>query len=131
MLALARMQEEKGEQMKQIRKGVLLAIVVAIISGCATSSGVFSSGKDTFTVVETGGMTVLTTMGTLKKRAYTKANAYCEKRGKVMQPIAAEETTTPLLNFELQFRALDPSDPEVSRPTLEPAADTKIDVKVH
>ncbi len=117
--------------MKQIGKGVLLAIVVATISGCVTSSGVFSTGKDTFTIIETGGMTIATTMGTLKKRAYAEANAYCEQRGKVMQPIATKTTETPLLNFELRFRALDPYDPEVSRPTLEPAADTKIDVKVH
>ncbi len=119
--------------MKQIGKGVLFAIVVATISGCATSSGVFSTGKDTFTIIETG-MTNATSMGTLKKQAYTKANAYCEQRGKVMQPIATE--TMPWSgygypHFELRFRALDPYDPEVSRPTLKPVADTKIDVKVH
>ncbi|MGR3174435.1 MAG: hypothetical protein ACUZ8N_07530 [Candidatus Scalindua sp.] len=130
MLVLARQQDEKGEQMKQIGKGVLLAIVVATISGCVTSSGVFSTGKDTFTIIETG-RTHPANLGTLKKRAYAEANAYCEQQGKVMQPIATETTETPLLNFELRFRALDPNDPEVSRPTLEPVADTKIDVKVH
>lgn len=70
-------------------------------------------------------------MGILKKRAYEGANTYCEQRGKVMQPIATQTTETPFLNFELRFLALDPYDPEVSRPTLEPVADTKIDVKVH
>ena len=127
MLVLTRRQDEKGEQMKQVGKGVLLAIVVATISGCVTSSGVFSTGKDTFTIVETS-ITYPANMGTLKKGAYEKANAYCEQRGKVMQPIATETMSD---RFELQFRALDPSDPEVSRPTLEPAADTKIDVNVH
>ncbi len=117
--------------MNQLKKYFLFAILVTIISGCATSSGVFSTGKDTFTIVETGGMTVLTTMGKLKKRAYAKANAYCEKRGKVMQPIATETKGGSLLHFELQFLALDPNDPDLSRPILEPTADTKIDVKVH
>ena len=121
---------EKGEQMKQIEKYFIFAILVTIISGCATSTGVFSAGKDTFTVIESAN-TNITTLGKLKKRAYTKANTYCEKRGKVMQPIATETGESPFLNFELRFLALDPNDPDVSRPILEPTADTMIDVKVH
>lgn len=118
--------------MRQIKKYILFAIAVIIISGCGASTGVFSSGKDTFTIIESGspGFTY-PTLGTLKKRAYTNANAYCEQQGKVMQPIAAETIDAHTSRFELQFLALDPNDPEVSRPILEPTADTKIDVKVH
>ncbi len=120
--------------MKQIEKCFLCVIVVTIISGCVTSSGVFSTGKDTFTIIESvkDNFTIIesvqlesTTMDVLKKRAYAKANTYCEQRGKVMQTITTKTTEEPpAYSFELRFLALDSNDLEVSRTTHGPAVDT-------
>ncbi len=120
--------------MNQFKKYVLCVIVVTIISGCVTSSGVFSTGKDTFTIIETvkDDFTIIesvqlesTTMDVLKKRAYAKANTYCEQRGKVLQTITTKiNDEPPSYRFELRFSALDPNDPEVSKTTPQPAAET-------
>ncbi len=110
--------------MKQIEKCFLCVIVVTIISGCVTSSGVFSTGKNTFTIIESVQLES-TTMDVLKKRAYAKANTYCEQRGKVMQTITTKTTEEPpAYSFELRFLALDSDDLEVSKTTHGPAVDT-------
>ena len=70
------------------------------------------------------------------KHAYEEANAFCQARGKVMQPIAT--TTHPHVSygltesapyFELRFRALDADDPEYRRPILEKEPDAKIELQ--
>jgi len=99
-----------------------------------SSSGVFSSGKDTYTVVISSSKAGSTDMGELARRAYQAANAFCEAEGKVMQPIAT--TAKPFVPFgrskayyELRFRALNPGDPEYRRPTLETVPDTTIELR--
>jgi len=110
--------------MKRIQFPVpVLLVCVLFLAGCATSSGVFPSGKDTYTVVVDGD----TTMGRLAKQAYQEANAFCESRGKVMQPISTR--SGPYQGFQLTFRALDPDDPEYRRPVLEPVPDARIEVR--
>lgn len=115
------------------RRMYLIGILVAsaaIFSGCASSSGVFMSGKDTYTVVITGrGVN----MGGLMKQAYEEAESFCKERSKAMQPVST--TSKPFVPYggdpyyELTFRALDPSDPEYRRPTLEKEPDTTIELR--
>jgi hypothetical protein len=111
--------------------GTLLVACVLTLAGCASSSGVFQSGKDTYTVVvsQRGSWA---SMGDLTKQAYAEANGFCEARGKAMQPIATHAHARALGSegyFELTFRALDPNDPEYRRPTLETVPDTTIEVR--
>ncbi len=120
--------------MNQFKKYFLCIIVVTIISGCVTSSGVLSNGKDTFTIVESvkDDFTIIesvqlesTTIDVLKKRAYAKANTYCEQRGKVLKTITTKITDgPPSYRFELRFSAIDPNDSEVFKTPPEPATDT-------
>lgn len=107
--------------------------IAIIIVGCASTSstGVFPSGKDTYTVVVSGSR-FYEPVGPLQKMAYQEANDFCSSRGKKLQPVATKAVpggrrTPP--SFELRFRALSPDDPEYSRPDLEPVPDVKVDVK--
>jgi len=105
--------------------------IAIIVVGCDTnySTGVFPSGKDTYTVVVTGG-TRHTQLGDLQKRAYKEANEFCKMKGKNLQPVTTKADPEGLKSFELRFRALSPDDPEYRRPDLEPEPDVKVDVKV-
>ncbi len=118
------------------RNGRVFAVLVLcglVLLGCVSSSGVFPSGKDTYTVVISSSEGASTDMGELAKRAYQEANAFCEAEGKVMQPIAT--TAKPFVfggskaYYELRFRALSPGDPEYRRPTLETVPDTTIELR--
>ena len=103
-------------------------IIAIIFNGCATSTGVFPSGKDTYTVVVSGMK--YDTIGDLQKTAYKEAYEYCQLVGKKMQPIAT--STNPSRrnpSFELRFRALSPDDLEYRRPDLESVPDIKVDMK--
>jgi len=111
----------------------VLVLCGLVLLGCASSSGVFPTGKDTYTVVVSTDGGVFTDMGKPAKEAYQQANEFCEAEGKVMQPIAT--TAKPFVTggsrayYELRFRALSPDDPEYRRPTLEAVPDTTIELR--
>jgi hypothetical protein len=108
---------------------ICFCLILAFIVGCAASStGVFQSGKDTYTVVVTGG-NGYARLGDLQKRAYQEANEFCRMREKKFQPVATKADPKRFKSFELRFRALSPDDPEYRRPDLEPVPDVKVDVK--
>ena len=111
----------------------LCLTIAIIIVGCATTSstGVFSSGKDTYTIVVSSN-SFNEDPGTLHKRAYQEAKEFCQSKGKVFQPVAAKinsSTRGNSVSFELKFRALNPDDPDYKRPDLETVPDVKDDVK--
>ena len=111
---------------------IAVSLGICMVCGCvAKSSGIISSGKETYTIIITGvADTRAGELGTLMKQAYEEANTFCETRGKVMQPIATEfqPLSRGVPYFELRFQALAPDDPEYKRPILEPVPDTKIEV---
>jgi predicted small secreted protein len=107
----------------------MLVTCTIFLAACATSTGVFPSGKDTYSVVITGGVS-FAVMGNLTKHAYEEAGAFCAARGKVLQPIATSSDAGgggAMPYYELRFRALDPDDPEYGRPTLQAVPDTTIE----
>ena len=109
------------------------SIITIFIVGCAwySSSGVVSSGKDTYTVVVSGrGKPWLVD---LQNMAYQEANDFCQSKGKVFQPVAtkavpASRGVDPFV--ELQFRALSPDDPNYLRPDLEPLPDLDAHIEI-
>ena len=114
---------------------VILLASVLFLYGCVSisSSGVFASGKDTYTVTSTGEGAIrgrVPSMGALMRQAYEEANAFCQARGKVMQPVGTVKHPYGAY-FELTFRALDPDDPEYQRPILETVPDAKIELQSH
>lgn len=82
-------------------------VVVVVLAGCASSSGVLRSGPDVFTVTATaspgaGGETAA------KKSAYNDAAAECSKSDKavsvVSEKVAAPTWTNGMHSIDLTFR---------------------------
>ena len=97
--------------------------IAIFIVGCISyySTGVFSSGEDTYTVVVSGRPK--SWLVDMQKIAYQEAYNFCQSKGKVFQPVAtkavpAAHGVDPFV--EIQFRALSPDDPDYLRPDLEP-----------
>ena len=113
-------------------KYVLLASLL-IISGCASNSGVVSIGPDTF-MVSRQAASGFSGLGTLKADAFKEANQYCLQQGKNISVVNTSESSPPYVlgNFpraEVQFMCLDKSDAELTRPKMQKAPDTVIEVK--
>ncbi len=121
--------DERREMMRWIIS-VCVVSMLLLVTGCMTSSGVFETGKDTYSIMETGA-TIYASMGELQKSAYQKAIAFCRAQGKEMQPVSTNARPGQpyiLPTFQLTFRAVAPTDPEYGRPTLESVPDVKIRV---
>jgi hypothetical protein len=72
--------------------------------------------------------------GTLKAEAFREANDFCANQGKMLQVVNTTEAKPPYVlgNFpkaEVQFMCLKRGDPELSRPKLEPGADSVIEIR--
>ena len=61
--------------MDRAKWSYLLATVAVLVTllGCIASTGVFETGKDTYTIAETGGE-ISIPLGELQKSAYQRAN---------------------------------------------------------
>jgi len=60
-----------------------------LLMGCAVSSGVLPSGKDTYSVMVSAGQSGAP-ISLLIKQAYEEANAFCDARGKLLHPIGTD-----------------------------------------
>lgn len=95
----------------------LAAVLAALIEGCSTTSGVVSTGPDTYMISRT--QWGFRGPGLIKAAAIQEADAYCKKRGKAILVIKTVETglkfgTEP--GAEVYFKMLDSNDPELKQP---------------
>jgi hypothetical protein len=102
-------------------------VAAAVLTGCASNSGVAPIGPDTY-MVSRQAATGFSGSGDLKAQALREANQYCLTLQKVMKVISTTEAKPPYIfgNFpkaEVQFMCLDADDPELSRPKLRPMPD--------
>lgn len=114
-----------------MKKCLLLGL--AIISGCASNSGVIPIGTDTFMVTRQAA-TGFSGSGTLKAEAFQEANAYCMGQGKALQVVNTQEAQPPFVfgNYpkaEVQFMCLNAGDAELARPKLKPVANVTVEVQ--
>jgi hypothetical protein len=115
-------------------KRILLQVsCILIVTGCA-SSGVVPIGKDTF-MISDRGHSGMTSAGSLKAGIYREGMAYCASEGKEFQPIHEQwvecvPNTFHWASAEIQFRCLNKNDPELSRPTMKPEANIRIESDV-
>ena len=72
-----------------MKRNSLLILLLAVISGCTTSSGIMLDGKDSYRVMHTGD-TGFTNSNTLQKNAYKEATIYCSSKGKVIETVRME-----------------------------------------
>ena len=105
--------------MKIVFVGIGLCIVISItlLSGCVTSSGVVSTGQNTYLI--TGNQWGFHGPGQVKAAELQQAADYCKSRGKVLRVTKTVETGLKVGSepaAEMCFKCLDPNDPELKRP---------------
>ena len=107
-----------------MRSAIFAAAAVMWLSGCGSTSGPTPYGPDTYIVQHNNPWGP----GNEAKNAKT-ATKFCEKQGEVMIPVNSTSTRAVggVSNANLTFRCLDPSDPEVHRPVMQPVPDTVIE----
>jgi hypothetical protein len=118
--------QHMGIKMLKVLFLCFCSTIAIFIVGCISysSTGVFSSGKDTYTVVVSGkGKPWFVD---LQRMAYQEANNFCQRKGMVFQPVVTK--AVPASNdvdsfFELQFRTISPDDPDYLKPDFKPLSD--------
>ncbi|MDR3452634.1 MAG: SHOCT domain-containing protein [Rhodoferax sp.] len=94
------------------------------------SSGVVPMGQDTF-MISAQSFTGFSSAGSVKADIYKEGSAYCATLGKEFQPVNDHGVDgVPGRSFasaEVQFRCLNKGDPELSRPTMKPIANVRIE----
>lgn len=82
--------------------------LTVVLAGCASTTGVISTGGDTFSVArEDNGPTA--SLANIKAAAYNDANTFCAGQGKTMQLIESRDTPRSLGQFpqvEVRFRCV-------------------------
>ena len=96
---------------------LLLALSAVLISGCSTSSGVVSTGPDSYMISRT--QWGVRGPGLVKAAAIKEADAYCKKHGKAIMVIKTVEVGVKFGSepaAEVYFKCLDPNDPVLKQP---------------
>lgn len=114
-------------------KAVPLVILVALVSACASNSGVVPIGPDTY-MVSRQAATGFSGSGTLKAEAFQEASKYCAEQNKKLQVVNTSEAQPPFIlgNFpkaEVQFMCLDAGDRQLVRPVLKREPDQIIEIR--
>ena len=114
-------------------KKVLALLSTLLLFGCASNSGVVSIGPDTF-MVSHQAATGFSGLGTLKADAVKEANEYCIGQNKNIRIVNTSESSPPYIlgnypRVEIQFMCLDKNDSELTRPKMQNAPDTVIEIR--
>jgi hypothetical protein len=112
-------------------KKTLPIIAAALLTACASSSGVLPIGPDTYTIsvgVSATG-SISGNNARAKREALTEANEFCEKRGKqILVQNSGMNSTMYGSTSEIVFRCLSANDAEMQvRPVYQKEADIKIE----
>ena len=102
----------------------LTLTVLALLSGCA-SSGVVSTGPDTYMIAKTSRVPAFTSGAELAADLYREANAFCIGQERQLLTVNATARDWAPASAKLEFRCLVEGDPELERPTTNqtPASD--------
>lgn len=106
-----------------IKRLLMLSISLIALSGCV-SSGVISTGPDTYMVSASGAG--FATAG-VREVVYKKANDFCASKNLVMVPVSFKAKEGQLgrnpPSADLIFRALKAGDPAIERPEITDASE--------
>ncbi|MEG0861855.1 MAG: hypothetical protein RSG79_19855 [Pseudomonas sp.] len=122
---------------------LLVSMIALLITGCAELkppppfSDVVPMGLDTYMLTKEDQFK--TSGSAVKADLYRRANAFCELKGKHLMPVKDSSrdgvkdhsnwTRSIPANAEIQFRCLDSSDPELTRPTMKSVPDVQINTE--
>jgi hypothetical protein len=115
-----------------VKKVLAFCLCFASAVACTASSDPVAMGPDTYIIAENWGVGG---GASLKVDAYRKAGDFCHRQGKELMPVQATHSDSKWGSWaeggtwasaEVQFRCLNPSDPELARPKERRAADIAI-----
>jgi hypothetical protein len=101
-------------------KSIAIVVCLLVLTGCASSSGVVSTGQDTYMVAKTQ-KGFRGASGIVLAEAIKEADEYCKQRGLVMKVVRT--TNKDMVPFksdaqaEVYFMALPPGDPRLKEET--------------
>lgn len=107
-----------------------LLVALVVLSGCA-STRVVPIGPDTY-MLQHQGASGFVGNNSVRMDAYDDASKYCSSMEKHFLVVSSSDSPAGPFRYpstDIQFRCLNKSDPDLRRPTLEPVADTTIEVK--
>lgn len=107
-------------------------LVLALLTGCATSTGVVPIGQDTFMISGSGKSPGGYSGSEVKAASYREASQYCTSLGKKLQVVNTRQNDQSFgvnATAELTFMCLDATDAELSRPKLRNEANQVIEVR--
>lgn len=117
--------------MLQSGKILLLILFVLSILGCS-STGPVPIGKDTY--MSSNGSGPYTTGASLLADLYVEGNKFCDSKGMEFQPLSEQGVDgAPFIRnskANIKFRCLKKGDSELSRPTMKPAANVRIESEI-
>jgi hypothetical protein len=93
------------------RLAICLAMLGAVLIGCASDPGVAPVGPDTYLITRQAA-TGFSGLGSLKVRALREAGSYCAQRGREMQVRSVQDTKPPYIftNYprtEIEFSCIE------------------------
>ena len=119
-----------GYQMKNL---LGFSILIFVLTGCASHTGVVPMGKDTFMIAKQQA-TGFPGLGNMKAEIISEGSVYCSSQGKEFQIVSTHETQPSYIlgNYprsEIQFMCIAKGDPEHQRPKLVKTPDTVIELR--
>jgi len=111
-----------------------IACTAALLSSCASHTGVVGIGRDTFMIAKQQA-TGFPGLGNMKAEIIGEASKHCAELGKEIQIVSTQESQPPYIfgNYprsEIQFMCLTDGDRDLSRPKLLKAPDTVIEIRI-
>ena len=87
----------------------VLPVILLLLSGCATSTGVMTIGDDTYSIArQDAGPNG--SLGALKAETYKEATAFCAAKGKALKVITSNDVPRAFAQFpqtEVQFTCIE------------------------
>jgi hypothetical protein len=100
------------------------AILVALLAGCASHTGIVAIGRDSYMIAQQQA-TGFPGLGNMKAEMISEGSRHCAAQEKEIQIISTSESRPPYVlgNYpraEIQFMCLAAGDPALQRPQLVP-----------
>ena len=97
-------------------KTISLSLLLVVLAGCSTSSGVVSLGQDNYMIACTR-KNYVGASAPVKAEAIKEADAYCKKQGKALLVTRTVQQDVKLFrsdpSAEVYFKCLDKNDPRL------------------
>jgi len=126
---LAKESQKHSDGNYMLMKKISLVLIL-VLSSCSTTR--FAQlGPDTYLVMRKAGTGYSSSDG-MKMDALEEAAGYCANLNKKLLILTTSQKSVAFASTpsaEIQFRCLNDGDPELVRPNLETAPDTKIEIK--